>query len=145
MGKGGQIWLKCITGDLIMMIRDKNNIFERVENIHADLAWNYPVMAGVSHRTLPPLPSRKEKQGGSLLLGDTFPDGRSGISLPCSRSVHFYSKSSLPRSQRRGWLEKRPFSNAHIKVSCVASKSISISIHVECPIKFSLEIFCEMF
>ena len=42
MGKGGQIWLKCITGDLIMMIRDKNNIFERVENFHADLAWNYP-------------------------------------------------------------------------------------------------------
>ena len=43
MGEGGQIWLKCITGDLIMMIRDKNNIFERVENFHADLAWNYPV------------------------------------------------------------------------------------------------------
>ena len=40
--EGGQIWLKCITGDLIMMIRGKNNIFERVENIHADLAWNYP-------------------------------------------------------------------------------------------------------
>ena len=42
MGKGGQIWLKCIAGDLIMVIRDKNNIFERVENFHADLAWNYP-------------------------------------------------------------------------------------------------------
>ena len=42
--EGGQIWLKCITGDLIMMIRDKNNIFERVENFHADLAWNYPVV-----------------------------------------------------------------------------------------------------
>ena len=42
MGEGGQIWLKCITGDLIMVIRDKNNIFERVENFHADLAWNYP-------------------------------------------------------------------------------------------------------
>ena len=42
MGEGGQIWLKCITGDLIMMIRDKNNIFERVKNFHADLAWNYP-------------------------------------------------------------------------------------------------------
>ena len=41
--EGGQIWLKCITGDLIMMIRDKNNICERVENFHADLAWNYPV------------------------------------------------------------------------------------------------------
>ena len=41
--EGGQIWLKCITGDLIMMIRDKNNIFERVENFHADLAWNYPL------------------------------------------------------------------------------------------------------
>ena len=27
-----------------MMIRDKNNIFERVENFHADLAWNYPVV-----------------------------------------------------------------------------------------------------
>ena len=45
MGEGGQIWLKCITGDLIMMIRDKNNIFERVENFHADLAWNYPPLA----------------------------------------------------------------------------------------------------
>ena len=45
MGECGQIWLKCITGDLIMMIRDKNNIFERVENFHADLAWNYPVNA----------------------------------------------------------------------------------------------------
>ena len=42
--EGGQIWLKCITGDLIMMIRDKNNIFERVENFHADLAWNYPLL-----------------------------------------------------------------------------------------------------
>ena len=42
MVEGGQIWLKCITGDLIMVIRDKNNIFERVENFHADLAWNYP-------------------------------------------------------------------------------------------------------
>ena len=29
-------------GDLIMMTRDKNNNFERVENFHADLAWNYP-------------------------------------------------------------------------------------------------------
>ena len=45
MGEGGQIWLKCITGDLIMVIRDKNNIFERVENFHADLAWNYPSVA----------------------------------------------------------------------------------------------------
>ena len=42
MGEGDQIWLKCITGDLTMMIRDKKNIFERVENFHADLAWNYP-------------------------------------------------------------------------------------------------------
>ena len=42
IGKCGQIWLKCIIEDLIMMIRDKNNIFERVENFHADLAWNYP-------------------------------------------------------------------------------------------------------
>ena len=47
MGEGGQIWLKCITGDLNMMIRDKNNIFERVDNIHADLAWNYPLVDGV--------------------------------------------------------------------------------------------------
>ena len=31
----GSVWY-------MMMIRDKNNIFERVENIHADLAWNYP-------------------------------------------------------------------------------------------------------
>ena len=42
MGEDGQIWLKCITGDLIM-IRDKNNIFERVKNFHADLTWNYPI------------------------------------------------------------------------------------------------------
>ena len=42
MGEGGQIWLKYITGDLIMMIRDKNNFFERVKKNHADLAWNYP-------------------------------------------------------------------------------------------------------
>ena len=48
MGEGGEIWLKCITGDLIMMIRDKNNIFERVENFHADLAWNYPVLVSTS-------------------------------------------------------------------------------------------------
>ena len=25
-----------------MMIRDKNNFFERVKKNHADLAWNYP-------------------------------------------------------------------------------------------------------
>ena len=48
--EGGQIWLKCITGDLIMMIRDKNNIFERVENFHADLAWNYPLMFVVANK-----------------------------------------------------------------------------------------------
>ena len=42
MGEGGQIWLKCITVDLIMMIRYKNNIFERVKKNHADLAGNYP-------------------------------------------------------------------------------------------------------
>ena len=42
MGKGGQIWLKCITVDLMMMIKYKNNIFERVKKNHADLAWNYP-------------------------------------------------------------------------------------------------------
>ena len=35
MGEGGQIWLKCITGN-------KNNIFEKVKKNHADLAWNYP-------------------------------------------------------------------------------------------------------
>ena len=46
MGKGGQIWLKCITVDLIMMIRYKKNIFERVENFHADLARNYPAGSG---------------------------------------------------------------------------------------------------
>ena len=40
IGKGGQIWLKCIIGDLIMMIRDKNNIFERIKKIHAEMAWN---------------------------------------------------------------------------------------------------------
>ena len=45
--EGGQIWLKCITGDLIMMIRDKNYIFERVKNFHADLAWNYPEKGGL--------------------------------------------------------------------------------------------------
>ena len=48
MGKGGQTWLKCITGDLIMMISDKNNIFERVKKNHADLAWNYPFVIFVS-------------------------------------------------------------------------------------------------
>ena len=42
MGKGGQIWLKCTTVGLIIMIRYKKNIFETVENFHADLAWNYP-------------------------------------------------------------------------------------------------------
>ena len=42
MGGVGQVSLKCITGDLIMMITDKNNIFERFENFPADLAWNYP-------------------------------------------------------------------------------------------------------
>ena len=42
MGKGGQILLKCITGDLIMMIRDKNDIFERVKKNHAEMTWNYP-------------------------------------------------------------------------------------------------------
>ena len=47
MDEGGQIWLKCITGDLIMMIRDKNDIFERVENCHVDLAWNYPTVVKV--------------------------------------------------------------------------------------------------
>ena len=44
MVEGGQIWLKCITGDLIMMIRDKNNIFERVKKSLAEMAWNYPIM-----------------------------------------------------------------------------------------------------
>ena len=42
MGKGGQIWLKYTTVGLIIMIRYKKNIFETVENFHADLAWNYP-------------------------------------------------------------------------------------------------------
>ena len=42
MGKGGQIWLKCMIVDLIMMIKYKNNIFERVKKNHADLAWSYP-------------------------------------------------------------------------------------------------------
>ena len=36
------------------MIRDKNNIFERVENFHADLAWNYPEVRCVSLTTEPP-------------------------------------------------------------------------------------------
>ena len=43
MGKGGQIWLKCTTVGLIIMIRYKKNIFETVENFPADLAWNYPL------------------------------------------------------------------------------------------------------
>ena len=47
MGKGGQIWLKCITGDLIMIMTDKNNILERVENFHADLAWDYPSLLSI--------------------------------------------------------------------------------------------------
>ena len=42
LGEDGQIWLKCITGDLIMTIRYKNNIFERVKKNHAEMAWNYP-------------------------------------------------------------------------------------------------------
>ena len=50
MGKGGQIWLKCITVDLNMMLRDKNNIFETTENFHAEMAWNYPyVLVMVLH------------------------------------------------------------------------------------------------
>ena len=44
MDKGGQIWQKCITGGLIMMIRDKTNIFERVKKSLAEMAWNYPIM-----------------------------------------------------------------------------------------------------
>ena len=32
-----------------MMIRDKNNIFERVGNFHAEMAWNYPD-GGCEHR-----------------------------------------------------------------------------------------------
>ena len=51
LGEDGQIWLKCITGDLIMMIRYKNNIFERVKKNHAEMAWNYP--PGKSHASLP--------------------------------------------------------------------------------------------
>ena len=35
MSKGGQIWQKCITRDLIMIIRVKKN--------HAEMAWNYPI------------------------------------------------------------------------------------------------------
>ena len=42
MGKGGRIWLKYITGDMIMKIRDKDNIFERVKKNHAEMAWIYP-------------------------------------------------------------------------------------------------------
>ena len=30
------------TGDLIMMIRDKNNIFESFKKNHAEMAWIYP-------------------------------------------------------------------------------------------------------
>ena len=48
MGEGGHIWLKCITVHLIMMIRYKNNIFERVKKNQADLAWNYPFVIFVS-------------------------------------------------------------------------------------------------
>ena len=48
MGEGGQIWLKCNLIDLIMMIRYKNDIFERVKKNHADLAWNYPFVIFVS-------------------------------------------------------------------------------------------------
>ena len=55
MGEGGQIWLKCITGDLIMMIRDKNDIFERVENFHADLAWNYPFVSSIFRSSRAPV------------------------------------------------------------------------------------------
>ena len=48
MGKVGQIWLKCITVDLNMMLRDKNNIFETAENFHAEMAWNYPDIDALS-------------------------------------------------------------------------------------------------
>ena len=67
--EGGQIWLKCITGDLIMMIRDKNNIFERVENFHADLAWIYPPPPHYHHQTkasLRPARSRKGTCGARI-------------------------------------------------------------------------------
>ena len=63
--EGGQIWLKCITGDLIMMIRDKNNIFERVENFHADLAWNYPEVGACKLVVM--LTSLGKKREGGLM------------------------------------------------------------------------------
>ena len=69
MGEGGQIWLKCITGDLIIMIRDKNNIFERVENFHADLAWNYPSLISISICDY----SAKNTNLTSLLSSRSFP------------------------------------------------------------------------
>ena len=39
MDEGGQIWLKCIEGDLIMMMRYEDKIFERVKKNHADLMF----------------------------------------------------------------------------------------------------------
>ena len=70
IGKGGQIWLKCIIGDLIMMIRDKNNIFDRVKNNHADLAWKYPgiVYKYLSHKQGK---SRKEQMNKGIEAGST--------------------------------------------------------------------------
>ena len=36
MSEGGQIWRKCITGDLSKIIRYKKNMFERVKKSHPD-------------------------------------------------------------------------------------------------------------
>ena len=41
--EGGQIWLKCITGDLIMMIRDKNNIFVKGREFSCRFGMELPI------------------------------------------------------------------------------------------------------
>ena len=43
------------------MIRDKNNIFERFENFHADLAWNYPAAEVEARNLTPATPCPRKK------------------------------------------------------------------------------------
>ena len=63
-----KIALKLGTRDLIMMIRDKNNVFDKVKNNHADLAWKYPgiVYKYLSHKHGK---SRKEQMNKGIEAG----------------------------------------------------------------------------
>ena len=86
MGEGDQIWLKCITGDLIMMKREKNNIFERVENFHADLAWNYPCAHYERAKQVCTL--KEQRRGRMLMLArHLLPRGRCSAALCISTVV----------------------------------------------------------